>query len=159
VKKKRCGGLRKRSGRAAEKGIPWKRPFPQPSLMCSPVASPVVQPAGPLCAARQPADISCFSFGNTALQPARPAGPPFSVILETEVLQHKLSNCQTNAHICCFFACDSKKNSHFPPSERWFALYCVIKFHIAQPTGVADSVAMHIISQIFNCCPKNDRCY
>jgi len=109
VKKKRCGGLRKRSGRAAEKGIPWKRPFPQPSLMCSPVASPVVQPAGPLCAARQPADISCFSFGNTALQPARPAGPPFSVILETEVLQHKLSNCQTDAHICCFFACDSKK--------------------------------------------------
>jgi len=28
----------------------------------------------------QPAENSCFSIGNTALQPARPAGPPFSVI-------------------------------------------------------------------------------
>jgi len=46
--------------------------------MWNPPASPVVQPAGPLfSAARQPADNSCFSFGNTALQPA---GPPFSVI-------------------------------------------------------------------------------
>jgi len=41
--------------------------------MCNPPASPVVQTAGPLfCAARQPVDNSCFSFGNTALQPARP---------------------------------------------------------------------------------------
>jgi len=40
-----------------------------------------VQPAGPLfCSARQTADNSCFSFGNTAFQAARPAGPPFSVI-------------------------------------------------------------------------------
>ena len=29
---------------------------------------------------RQPAENSCFSFGNTALQPTRPVGPPFSVI-------------------------------------------------------------------------------
>jgi len=50
------------------------------SLMCSPLASPVVQPAGqPFCEARQPAENPCFSFGNMALQPA---GPPlaFSVI-------------------------------------------------------------------------------
>jgi len=47
--------------------------------MCSPLAHPVAQPAGPpFCAAgRQPAEYSCFSFGNTALQSA---GPPFSVI-------------------------------------------------------------------------------
>jgi len=42
--------------------------------MCSPLARPVVQPASPpFCAARQPAENSCFSFGNTALPPARPA--------------------------------------------------------------------------------------
>jgi len=53
----------------------------QTALMCSPLAHPLVQPAGPpCCAARQPAENSCFSFGNTALQPARPAGPTFSVI-------------------------------------------------------------------------------
>jgi len=40
-----------------------------------------MQPAGPpFCAARQSAENSCFSIGNMALQPARPAGPPFSVI-------------------------------------------------------------------------------
>ena len=34
----------------------------------------VVQSAGPpFCAARQPTENSCFSFGNTALQPARPS--------------------------------------------------------------------------------------
>jgi len=54
-------------------------------------ARPFSQPAAPLlCAARWPALLSCllcspadssrFSFGNMALQPARPAGPPISVI-------------------------------------------------------------------------------
>jgi len=39
-------------GRAAEKGNPLARPFPQPSLMCSPLARPVVQHASrPFCAA------------------------------------------------------------------------------------------------------------
>jgi len=39
-----------------------------------PTGQSCVHPAGPLfCAARQPADNSCFSFGNTALQPARPS--------------------------------------------------------------------------------------
>jgi len=47
-------------------------------LLCSPLAHPVVQPAGPsFCAARQPAENSSLSFSNTPLQPA---GPPFSVI-------------------------------------------------------------------------------
>jgi len=87
--KRRSGGLRKRAGRAAEKCSPPARPFPQPSLlcspqtalMCSPLARPVVQLAGlPFCAARQPVENSCFSFGITASQSARPAGAPFSVI-------------------------------------------------------------------------------
>jgi len=43
---------------------------------------PDIQPANRIVinSGRQPAENSCFSFGNTALQPARPAGPPFSVI-------------------------------------------------------------------------------
>jgi len=60
------------------------RPLVQPvgSLSCA--GRPNVQLAGPSVLARplvQPAENSCFSIGNTALQPARPAGPPFSVIL------------------------------------------------------------------------------
>jgi len=56
-------------------------PFPQPSLLCSPPARLSVQPTGPSCSAacrpallcgKQPAENSSFSFGNTALQPARP---------------------------------------------------------------------------------------
>jgi len=67
--------------------------FPQPNiysvtvqltrspLMYSPLACLIVQPAGPpFCAARQPAENSRFSFGNTALQPAQTVDPPFSVI-------------------------------------------------------------------------------
>ena len=67
------------------------------ALSCGPPARPLVHPVGSLsCADRpnvqlagppvlarflvQPAENSCFSIGNTALQPARPAGPPFSVI-------------------------------------------------------------------------------
>ena len=62
------------------------RPLVQPvgSLSCA--GRPNVQLAGPLVLARplvQPAKNSCFSIGNTALQPARPAGSPFSVIQKT----------------------------------------------------------------------------
>jgi len=70
---------------AAEKGGPEDCPFLQawPSfsatcrtaLLCSLPARPYV-----FCAARQPAENSRFSIGNTALQPARPAGLPVSVI-------------------------------------------------------------------------------
>jgi len=39
--------------------------------MCSSQTRSVVQPAGPpFFTARQPMENSCFSFGNTALQPA-----------------------------------------------------------------------------------------
>jgi len=78
----RAGGLHKKavrrvaeSGRAGcRKGQPSGPPFSVGQLN--------VQPAiPPFCAARQPMENSCFSFGNTALQPARPAGPPFSVVL------------------------------------------------------------------------------
>jgi len=77
---KKSGGLRKRAGWAAEKGSPPAHLFTQPSLlcsrqpvlMCSPLACPVVQLAGPpFCAAHQPAENSCISFSNTAFQPAR----------------------------------------------------------------------------------------
>jgi len=68
--KSQSSGLRKRAGRAAEKA----RLFPLPSLMCRPPARLNVQPTGPpFCAAHQPVENSCFSFGNTALQPARPS--------------------------------------------------------------------------------------
>jgi len=70
-----AGGLHKKVvWRAAEKGSPPALPFPQPSLMCSPPACLNVQPTGsPFCAARQPMENSCFSFGNTALQTAQPS--------------------------------------------------------------------------------------
>ena len=48
------------------------------AFLCSPPDLPSV-----FSAARQSAESSCFSFGNTALQlarPSRPAGPPISVI-------------------------------------------------------------------------------
>ena len=59
---------------AAEKGGPESCPF--------------LQPAPPFSAARRPALLSSvqsaeslrFSFRNTSFQPARPAGPPISVI-------------------------------------------------------------------------------
>jgi len=41
----RADGLHKRAGQAAEKDSPPACTFPQPSLMCSPLAHPVVQPA------------------------------------------------------------------------------------------------------------------
>jgi len=87
AQKRQSVGLQKRVGRAAEKDSSPVRPFPQPSLMCSPLAHPVVQPAGPpFCAARQPAKNSCFLFGNTAPQPA---GPRFSVIRTEDHLHQK----------------------------------------------------------------------
>jgi len=56
-------------------GCPFLQPD-GPPFLCSPPVRPSV-----LCAAaRQPAENSLFPFGNTALQPARPAGPPISVI-------------------------------------------------------------------------------
>jgi len=77
-------------GRAAEIDSPPACPFPLSSLMCSlPARLNNVQPTGPscstdcrpaLCAARQPAENLCFSFGNTAFQSARPASPSFRVI-------------------------------------------------------------------------------
>jgi len=87
----RAGGLLKRAVRRdaekdrldRRKGKPSGPPFSaaqfnlQPASMCSPLARPVVQPAGPSCATRLPLENSCFSIGNMALQPA---GPPFSVI-------------------------------------------------------------------------------
>jgi len=45
------------------------------AFLYSPLARPSV-----FYAACQSADSSRFSFGNTVLQPARPAGPPISVI-------------------------------------------------------------------------------
>jgi len=61
--------------------------------MCSPLAHYVAQPAGsPFCAAGQPAENLCFSFGNTALQPARPGGLPFSVIRFFNVMA-KITKC------------------------------------------------------------------
>jgi len=40
--------------------------FPQPSLMCSSLAHPVVQPASPpFCAARQSAENSCFVWPHS----------------------------------------------------------------------------------------------
>ena len=73
--------VQKGSAAGCRKGQPSGPPFSaarRPPLMCNPPAIPVVQPASPLFyAARHPKDNSCFSFGNTALQPA---GPPFSVI-------------------------------------------------------------------------------
>ena len=75
----KCGaGCRK--GPALRPAFSAAQPTVQPALMCSPLACRVVQPAGPFCAARHPAENSCFSFGNMTLQPARPAGPPFTVI-------------------------------------------------------------------------------
>jgi len=59
-------------GVGCRKGQPSGLPFSaaqlnvQPALMCSPLARPVVQPASPpFCAARQPTENWCFSFGNT----------------------------------------------------------------------------------------------
>jgi len=49
---------------------------------CKLTILPDIQPANRIViiSARQWAENSCFSFGNTALQPARPTGPPFTVI-------------------------------------------------------------------------------
>ena len=106
--KRRYGGLRKRAGRAAENSSPPARPFPQSSLQCSPppclnvqpTGCPIVQPAGPpFCAARQTAENSCFSFGNTALQRARPAGPSFSHSVLSIMIMILIFYCGLMVHI------------------------------------------------------------
>jgi len=67
-----------RNGRSG--GLLFSEPTPPSfaarsiALLCSPPARPSV------LSSVQPADSSRLSFGNTALQPARPAGPPISVI-------------------------------------------------------------------------------
>jgi len=106
----RTGGLQnnKAGQRAAEKGGPALCAAHRPTLMCSrqpalcsPPAYSFLQPSGlPCCAlqtagppfstpsqqpfsitrVRQLAENSCFSIGNTALQPAWPTGSPFSDI-------------------------------------------------------------------------------
>jgi len=58
-----CTEDRMASQQAAEKGSPLTCPFLQSSLMCSLPALPSVQPA----------ENSCFSFGNRAFQPAWPS--------------------------------------------------------------------------------------
>jgi len=68
----RAGGLHKKAVRqVAEKGRAGCRKG-QPSSPPFFVGQLNVQSAGPhLCAARQPTENSCFSFGNMTLQPAR----------------------------------------------------------------------------------------
>ena len=83
----RAGGLRKRTGQAAEKSKQlWPALFRsqvyyaarRPALVYSPLARPVVQPAGPpFCAAGSPRKIQVF---HLATRPSSPPGPPFSVI-------------------------------------------------------------------------------
>jgi len=65
------GGTGCRKGQASSPSFSAAQLTVQPALMCSPLARPIVQPAGtPFSAARQPVENSCFSFGNTALQPS-----------------------------------------------------------------------------------------
>jgi len=47
----------------------------------------------------QPAEVSRFSYGNTALQPARPSGPPISVI-HTNICKTKT----TTMNVLCRYA-------------------------------------------------------
>ena len=69
------GGLQKRAAfRPALFRSPAYCAAHQPALMCSPLARSAVQPAGPpFCAACQPTENSCFSFGNA---PSSPPGLP-----------------------------------------------------------------------------------
>ena len=80
-----------------------------PALFRSPSHRLFVQPIGPpfwlvFCAARQPADSSRFSFGNMALQPARPAGPPISVIRNplTKLYALLWMRLQSKFHLCVY---------------------------------------------------------
>jgi len=78
------GGLRKRTGRPAERGSPPASPFLQPSLMCSPPARFNVQPTGPSCSAACRPALLCSSPAPRKLMffiwqhgpPARPARRP-----------------------------------------------------------------------------------
>ena len=68
------------AGKSGREGCPFLQPAPpffavrRTAFLCSPPARPSV------LSSVQPADSSRFSFGNMALQPARPTGPPISVI-------------------------------------------------------------------------------
>ena len=93
-----------------------------PVLFRSPPHRLFVQPIGPpfwlvFCAARQPADSSRFSFGNMALQPARPAGPPISVIRNplTKLYALLWMRLQSKFHLCVYTVWHCK--SKFPISE------------------------------------------
>jgi len=59
LQKERARGLRKREGQAPEKSSSLARPFPQPSLMCSPSARLSVQPTGPSCSAAYRPALLC----------------------------------------------------------------------------------------------------
>jgi len=101
----RAGILHKRAGRAAEKGSPLACPFAQPT---GPSCSAACHP--PFYATHQPGKKSCFSFGNTTLQPASawPASPPFCVIptlktscpvvVECNVKQQRSSSTMRHPH-------------------------------------------------------------
>ena len=116
-----ASGLHKKSvwqavekdGVGCRKGQPSGPPFsaaqlnvsgPRLALMCSPLAHPVVQPAGPLfCAARQPADISCFSFGNTALRLVLSvAGLPITYLLAVHPAQPLPAALHLTLHSRCW---------------------------------------------------------
>ena len=80
------GGLRKRAGRAAEKGSPSACPLPQPSLLCSPPARLNVQTTGPSCSAACPsvqlASPQKIHVFHLSTWPSSPPGPPaFRLVL------------------------------------------------------------------------------
>jgi len=74
-----AGGLHIKlgSGKGQSGGLPFSAAH-RNAFLCSPPAHPSV------LSSVQPTDSSHFSFGNMALQPARPAGPPISVISKHE---------------------------------------------------------------------------
>jgi len=87
----------------------WRhlQPPHRPAVFRNPPDRLFVQPAGRpsvFSTARQPVESSRFSFGNTALQPARLAGPPISVILtRVEQKSHtKEYNAITSIKQCFF---------------------------------------------------------
>ena len=80
--KRRCGGLRKRTGQAAEKSSPPDRPFPQPSLMCSPPDPLMCNPGAsldcslPARTSMQLATPRIIHVFHLATRPSSPPGPP-----------------------------------------------------------------------------------
>jgi len=98
------------------------RPLVQPvgSLSCA--GRPNLQLAGPSVLARplvQPAENLCFSIGNTALQPARPARPPFSVIPEKYLgyaICQACKICQMTTSTFCLWAWQG-------PKSKWHSVF------------------------------------